>query len=88
MTRFPTHLLAAAALAVLAATARADDFSSALGPVFQGDLPQTLARLKALPDDALSAKARPIPRPRRPTPGCRPISPPCCAHIAAIERRR
>ncbi len=60
MTRFPTRLLAATALAVLAVAARADDFYSALGPVFQGDLPQTLARLKALPDEALSAKARPV----------------------------
>ena len=60
MTRPPTRLLAAIALAVLAAAARADDFSSALGPVFQGDLPQTLARLKALPEESLSAKARPV----------------------------
>ena len=60
MTRSPIHLLAAAVLAVLAASVRADDFSSALGPVFQGDLPQTLARLKALPDDSLSAKAKPV----------------------------
>ena len=60
MTRSPIRLLAAAVLAVLAASVRADDFSSALGPVFQGDLPQTLARLKALPDDSLSAKAKPV----------------------------
>ena len=60
MTRPPTRLLAAIALAVLAAAARADVFSSALGPVFQGDLSQTLARLKALPEESLSAKARPV----------------------------
>ncbi len=60
MTRSTLRLLAAAALAILAAASRADDFSSALGPVFQGDLPQTLARLKAFPDDSLSDKARPV----------------------------
>lgn len=59
MTRRPLRLLAAAVLAVLAAGARADDFSAALGPVFQADLPRTLALLKALPDESLSAKARP-----------------------------
>ena len=59
MTPPAIRLLAAAALALLAAAVRADDFSSALGPVFQADLPQTLARLKALPEDALSAKVRP-----------------------------
>ena len=58
MTRTSFRLLAAA-LALLAAPVRADDFSSALGPVFQADLPQTLARLKALPEDSLSAKAKP-----------------------------
>ena len=59
MTRTNLRLLAAVALGTLAITSRADDFSSALGPVFQADEPQTLARLKALPDGALSAKARP-----------------------------
>ena len=59
MTRTNLRLLAAVALGTLATTSRADDFSSALGPVFQADEPQTLARLKALPDGALSAKARP-----------------------------
>jgi hypothetical protein len=60
MTFHRVRRFAAAALAVLAAAAaRADDFSAALGPVFQADLPQTLARLKALPDESLSAKARP-----------------------------
>ena len=59
MTRTPHRLLAAVALAALAAASRADDFSSALGPVFQADEPQTLARLKVLPQDTLSAKARP-----------------------------
>jgi len=59
MTCRPLRLLAATALAVLAGVARADDFSAALGPVFQGDLPQTLARLKALPDASLSARTRP-----------------------------
>lgn len=59
MTRISIRLLAAAVLVVLTASVRADDFSSAIGPVFQGDLAQTLARLKALPDASLSAKARP-----------------------------
>ena len=59
MTPPAIRLLAAAALAILAVAARADDFSAALGPVFQADLPQTLARLKALPEDGLSAKAKP-----------------------------
>jgi hypothetical protein len=46
------------ALALLATAARADDFSAALGPVFQDDLPQTLARLKDLPEASLSARTR------------------------------
>jgi len=60
MTRLPVRLLAGAALAVLAVAARADDLSAALGPVFQADLPQTLARLKALPDAALPPGDRPV----------------------------
>ena len=59
MTPTAFRLLAAVALAALAPASRADDFASALGPVFQADLPQTLARLKALPDDLLSVRARP-----------------------------
>jgi hypothetical protein len=59
MTCRPIRLLAATALALLAAVVHADDFSAALGPVVQGDLPQTLARLKALPDASLSARTRP-----------------------------
>ena len=43
----------AAALALLNAAARADDFAGAIGPVFQGDLTQSVARLKALPDEAV-----------------------------------
>ena len=45
-------------LACFVTAARADDLSSALAPVFQADLPQTLTRLKALPDDALTPKQR------------------------------
>jgi hypothetical protein len=60
MKRTHLRLLAAAALAVLAVAVRADDFPSALGPVFQADLPQTLARLKALPDATLSPRDRPV----------------------------
>ena len=59
MTSRRVRWFVAAALAVLAIAARADDFSAAIGPVFQADLPQTLARLKALPEESLSAKARP-----------------------------
>jgi len=43
----------AAALALLAGAARADDFAAAIGPVFQGDLTEAVARLKALPDEAV-----------------------------------
>ena len=57
-TQFVPRLVAIL-LAMTAAAAHADDFSAALGPVFQADLPQTLARLQALPDESLSAKARP-----------------------------
>ena len=60
MTRIALRLAAAAALAAFAAFAHADDVYEALGPIFQGDLPQTLARLKALPDDSLTAKTRPV----------------------------
>ena len=91
MTRSPTRLLAAIALAVAAAAARADDFSSALGPVFQGDLPQTLARLKALPEDSLSAKARPVrecilARFAAADPAAAPTDPRLPADLAAVLR--
>jgi hypothetical protein len=49
---------AAALLSFFVAAARADDFSSALAPVFQADLPQTLARLKDLPEDSLNSTQR------------------------------
>jgi len=54
------HLVhpAAALLAFFVTAAYADDFYSALQPVFQADLPQTLARLTALPEDSLTAKQR------------------------------
>ena len=91
MTRSPTRLLAAIALAIAAAAARADDFSSALGPVFQGDLPQTLARLKALPEDSLSAKARPVrecilARFAAADPAAAPTDPRLPADLAAVLR--
>jgi len=60
MTRTPLRLAAATLLAAFAAVAHADDVYDAIGPVFQGDLPQTLKRLKALPDDSLTAKTRPV----------------------------
>ena len=53
MTRTTLRLLAAVALGTLATTSRADDFSSALGPVFQADVPQTLARLSRTPGDVI-----------------------------------
>jgi hypothetical protein len=45
-----------ALLLATALPARADDFPAALAPVFQGDLPQTLSRLQALPAASLSEK--------------------------------
>jgi hypothetical protein len=56
-----THLLvrpAAVLLASFVVGAHADDYTSAIQPVFQADLPQTLARLRALPEVSLSAQQR------------------------------
>lgn len=49
---------AAILLALFVAAAHADDFSSALSPVFQANLLQTLARLKAFPEASLTPKQR------------------------------
>ena len=90
MKRLP-HRLFAALLLATGIAAHADDFSAALGPVFQADLPQTLARLEALPEADLSAKARParaciLARFRAATPAAAPVDPRLPPDLAAVLR--
>lgn len=52
--------LAAIAVATLATAAHAGELSDALGPVFANELPQTLAKLQALPPESLTPKSRAV----------------------------